>query len=99
MIDISALECMSLELKLPETGQPANCVGRFCKNLDGSVPEPYKIHVVLHKKNNGAVPAMLVQNDPAKEPKDIPDFYGYFLTRKEIPDESLQILDWSFFVA
>ena len=103
MIDLSALECLHLEVILPDTGETANVIGRFTKNPveDGTVPAPYKIHVIRHKEGLPYVPCIRrdYRHDNDNDPDKIDRFFGYFITRYPVDESSLRITDWSFFVA
>lgn len=95
MIDIGSLECMSLDLQLPESNATATVVGRFTKNKPNQkeIPEKYKAFVILHSHQSKHRPKILCTSDELKQ-----NIYGYFLTRSPIEDSVLSIMNWSFYV-
>ena len=102
MIDIGLLECLSLDVILPESNTVATIVGRFVKERPNpaDMPNKYKAYRILSGKKPekpGYIPAVLVGGETGRQNGSAT--YGWLLTRNELGPESFDIVNWSFYTA
>lgn len=115
MIDIGLLECLSLDVILPESNTVATIVGRFVKERPNpaDIPNKYKIYRILSGKGTKPSQEWTPPGKKPEKPGYVPAVlvgsetgrqhdsatYGWLLTRNELGPESFDIIDWSFYFA
>lgn len=116
MLDISSLECLSLDILIPETAVPACLVGRFSKSriAPQDIPEGRRLYPLVggmgRRPVQGWTPPGAAEEPETFIPKAIlgderttdppqEQTYGWFLTRNDITNAYLQIVNWSFYTA